>query len=344
MPLTLSFHGSDGSRLGKFRSAKVESGLAIVGPPERASRAARRIGGTANGFRIEVFSDSVGPSEKAGQTETDIDRLTTLVSSGHIDRVLLATPVGEQERIAAVVRQLEGTAADVGLIVLEGVSTDMSVGAAGDVCIAPVLKRPLTPFQESMKSTIDRVCAALLVLLIAPLLLSIALLVKLTSPGPILFRQQRFGLNNKKFEVLKFRTLYNSRADPNAWQPVERRDKRVTSIGKFLRALSLDELPQLLNVLKGDMSLIGPRPLPVDLRVEGQPCSQFPRYPARHRVRPGITGLAQVKGSRGGMQVTEQLKQRLAYDLEYINNYSLLLDAKIAIATVYVVLGRSNAY
>jgi lipopolysaccharide/colanic/teichoic acid biosynthesis glycosyltransferase len=331
MPLTLSFHGSDGSRLGKFRSAKVESGLAIVGPPERASRAARRIGGTANGFRIEVFSDSVGPGEKEGQTETDIDRLTTLVSSGHIDRVLLATPVGEQERIAAVVRQLEGTAADVGLIVLEGVSTDMSVGAAGDVCIAPVLKRPLTPFQESMKSTIDRVCAALLILLIAPLLLSIALLVKLTSPGPILFRQQRFGLNNKKFEVLKFRTLYNSRADPNAWQPVERRDKRVTSIGKFLRALSLDELPQLLNVLKGDMSLIGP-------------CSQFPRYPARHRVRPGITGLAQVKGSRGGMEVTEQLKQRLAYDLEYINNYSLLLDAKIAIATVYVVLGRSNAY
>lgn len=337
MPLTHSFHGLDGSRLGKFGSARF-------GPPERASRAARRIGATANGFRIEVFSDCVGPGDKSGQAETDIDRLTALVSRGHIDRVLLATPVGDQARIATVVRQLEGPAADVDLIVLEGVSTDIRLGAAGDVCIAPVLKRPLTPFQESMKSTIDRVCAALLILLIAPLLLAIALLVKLTSPGPILFRQQRFGLNNKKFEVLKFRTLYNSRADPNAWQPVERRDKRVTSIGKFLRALSLDELPQLLNVLKGDMSLIGPRPLPVDLRVEGQPCSQFPRYPARHRVRPGITGLAQVKGSRGGMEVTEQLKQRLAYDLEYINNYSLLLDAKIAIATVYVVLGRSNAY
>jgi exopolysaccharide biosynthesis polyprenyl glycosylphosphotransferase len=339
MPLTLSSHGPHESRLGKFGSAKFESCLAIVGPPERASRAARQMGKAVNGFRIEVFSDGVGPAANPGQTETDIDRLTMLVSSGHIGRVLLATPVGEQERIAALVKQLEGTAADVGLIVLDGVAA-----VTGGVCIAPVLRRPLTRYQALVKSVTDRVCASLLLLLIAPLLLSIALLVKVTSPGPVLFRQQRFGLNNKKFEVLKFRTLHNSRADPNAWQPVERHDKRVTSVGRYLRALSLDELPQLVNVLKGDMSLIGPRPLPVDLRVEGRPCSEFPRYPARHRVRPGITGLAQVKGSRGGMEVTEQLKQRLAYDLEYINNYSLLLDAKIAIATVSVVLGRSNAY
>jgi exopolysaccharide biosynthesis polyprenyl glycosylphosphotransferase len=344
MPLTLSFHGLDGSRLSKFGSAKFESCLAIVGPPERASRAARRIAGTANGFRIEVFSDRMAPFEKTGQAGTDIDRLTTLVTSGHIGRVLLATPIAEQERIAAVVKQLEGTAADVGLIVFEGVSTDMRVGEAGDVCIAPMLKRPLSPFQEFVKSVMDRTCASMLLLLIAPLLLLIALLVKLTSPGPVLFRQQRFGLNNRKFEVLKFRTLYNSSADPHAWRPVERHDKRITSIGKFLRALSLDELPQLVNVLKGDMSLIGPRPLPVDLKVEGRLCSEFPRYPARHRVRPGISGLAQVKGSRGRMEATEQLEQRLAYDLEYINNYSLLLDAKIALATVYVILCRSNAY
>jgi lipopolysaccharide/colanic/teichoic acid biosynthesis glycosyltransferase len=239
---------------------------------------------------------------------------------------------------------LEGTAADVGLIVLEGVSTDMSIGAAKDVCIAPVLKRPLTAFQGTVKTTVDRLCAALLLLLIAPLLLSIAVLVKVTSPGPILFRQKRLGLNNKQFAVLKFRTLHTAHTDPIASQPVKRHDNRVTSIGKVLRALSLDELPQLVNVLKGDMSLIGPRPLPVDLRVEGRLCSEFPRYPARHRMRPGISGLAQVKGSRGGMEVMAQLEQRLAYDLEYINNYSLLLDAKIAIATVYAVLGRSNAY
>jgi lipopolysaccharide/colanic/teichoic acid biosynthesis glycosyltransferase len=175
-------------------------------------------------------------------------------------------------------------------------------------------------------------------------LLCIALLVKLTSPGPILFRQQRFGLNNEKFEVLKFRTLYDDRADLNASQPVKRNDRRVTPIGKLLRALSLDELPQLLNVLKGDMSLIGPRPLPVDLRVEGRLCREFPHYAARHTIRPGLTGLAQVNGWRGGMEVAEDLEKRLACDLAYIDNYSLLLDAKIAIATIFVILRRSNAY
>ena len=348
MPLTLSLHGPVGSRLGKFSSGGLENRLAIVGSPERASRAARRItrriGGTGNRFRIEVFSDRMAPDEKVGEAGTDIDRLTTLVSSGQIGRVLLATPVGEHERIAAVVRRLEGTAANVDLIVLEGFSTDMRFGAAGDVCIAPVLKRPLTPFQDFIKSTLDKVATFLLLVLMAPLLLSIVLLVKLTSPGPVLFRQQRFGLNNQKFAVLKFRTLYNDRADLNAWQPVQRHDKRVTPIGKVLRALSLDELPQLVNVLKGDMSLIGPRPLPVDLRVEGRLCREFPHYPARHRVRPGVTGLAQVNGWRGGMEVAEDLEKRLTYDLAYINNYSLLLDVKIAIATVRVLLRTSNAY
>ena len=190
----------------------------------------------------------------------------------------------------------------------------------------------------------DRVCAFLILVLIAPFLLSIALLLKLTSPGPVLFRQQRFGLNNEKFEVLKFRTLYDHRADLNAWQPVKRYDERVTPIGKILRALSLDELPQLVNVLKGDMSLIGPRPLPVDLKVEGRLCREFPHYPARHRVRPGLTGLAQVNGWRGGMEVAEDFEKRLAYDLAYVDNYSLLLDMKIAIATVFVVLRGTNAY
>ncbi len=339
MALTLSDYGSVDSRL-----AKSSSHLAIVGPPERASRAARRIRGKANGFRIEVFSDRTTPDEQMGGVETDMDRLTTLVSSGQICRILLATPVAEQERIAAVVRRFEGMAADVDLLVLEGSSTGLRFGTAGDVCIAPVLKKPLTPVQAFVKSTMDRVGAFLILVIIAPLLLSIALLVKLTSPGPVLFRQQRFGLNNEKFEILKFRTLYDHRADLNAWQPVRRLDKRVTPIGKVLRALSLDELPQLMNVLQGDMSLIGPRPLPVDLKVEGRLCREFPHYPARHRVRPGITGLAQVNGWRGGMEVAEDLEKRLAYDLAYIDNYSLLLDMKIAIATVSAVLRRSNAY
>jgi lipopolysaccharide/colanic/teichoic acid biosynthesis glycosyltransferase len=170
------------------------------------------------------------------------------------------------------------------------------------------------------------------------------MIVKLTSGGPVLFRQQRFGLNNEVFEVFKFRTLYHRHTDPNSQQPVKRQDARITPAGKYLRALSLDELPQLLNVLKGDMSLVGPRPLPVGLKIEGRSCSDFPHYRARHRVRPGITGLAQVNSWRGGMQVAEDLKKRLSFDLAYIDNYSLLLDAKIVFATVLALLRPQNAY
>jgi lipopolysaccharide/colanic/teichoic acid biosynthesis glycosyltransferase len=164
-------------------------------------------------------------------------------------------------------KQLEGMDVDVDFV-LEGFSTYscFGFGMTEDVCIARILRRPLTSTQALIKSMIDRIAALLLIVLIAPCLLCIALLVKLTSRGPILFRQQRFGLNN---EVFKFRTLYHRHTGPNAQQPVTQHDQRVTPIGKYLRALSLDERPQLLNVLKGDMSLVGPRPLPVGLKIEG---------------------------------------------------------------------------
>ncbi|SEP49546.1 Sugar transferase involved in LPS biosynthesis (colanic, teichoic acid) [Rhodospirillales bacterium URHD0017] len=229
---------------------------------------------------------------------------------------------------------------------LEGFSTysRLNVGLADDVCIARILKRPLTSVQALIKSALDRVGALLLLVVLAPILLSIALIVKLTSAGPILFRQQRFGINNEVIDVLKFRTLFHRHADPNAEQPVRKRDDRITPVGKYLRALSLDELPQLLNVVKGDMSLVGPRPLPVSLKIEGKPCSEFPHYRARHRVLPGITGLAQVNGWRGGMQVTEDLKNRLYFDLAYIENYSLMLDVRIIFATIFALVRPKNAY
>jgi len=318
--------------------------VAIVGPPERASRESQRMTDATNGrFRIEVFSDRMVSGEHF--LGTDIDRLTVLIRSGQIRRIVLATPAREGQRIAAIMKQLEGMAVDVDLI-LEGFSTysRLRFGMAEDICIARILRKPLTSNQAMLKSIIDRIGAFLLLVLISPILLSIALIVKLTSRGPILFRQRRFGLNNEIFEVLKFRTLYHLHTDPNAQQTVKRHDQRITPIGRVLRALSLDELPQLLNVLKGDMSLIGPRPLPVGLKVEGKPCSEFPHYRARHRVRPGITGLAQISGWRGGMEVADDLSKRLACDLAYVDNYSLLLDVKIVIATVLALLRPTNAY
>lgn len=333
---------------GPSRGLSLTDCVAIVGPPERAAIEARRItGATDRPLRIEVFSDrTVAGDETAGRMpKTDIDRLTALVRSRQVARILVATPAEERQRIAAVVKQLEGMAVDVDLI-LEGFPTysRLRFGIPEEVCIARILRRPLTRPQALLKSIMDRMGALVALVLIAPLLISIALMVKLTSPGPVIFRQKRFGLNNAVFEVLKFRTLHHRHADPNAEQTVKRQDGRVTAVGSVLRALSLDELPQLVNVLKGEMSLVGPRPLPVDLKIGGEPCHEFPHYRARHRVRPGITGLAQIRGCRGGMEVAEELRQRLACDLAYIDNYSLLLDLKIVIGTAAALLRPRNAY
>jgi exopolysaccharide biosynthesis polyprenyl glycosylphosphotransferase len=318
--------------------------LAIVGPLDRTSRTAQLFANA--GFRIEIFSDRIADEEcgrRIGQS--DIDHLAAQVRNGRVNRVLIATPVSEHHRLAIILKRLEGVAVDIDLV-LDGFSTPSHLrpGVLKDICIARVLRRPLTSTQSLVKSVSDRIGALLLLVILAPLLLSIALIVKLTSPGPILFRQPRFGLNNDVFQVLKFRTLFHHHSDSNAQQPVRRHDQRVTPIGHTLRALSLDELPQLLNVLKGDMSLVGPRPLPVGLKVEGIPCSEYPHYSARHRVRPGITGLAQISGWRGGMEDAGHLEKRLAFDLTYIDNYSLLLDARILIATPLTMLRAKNAY
>jgi lipopolysaccharide/colanic/teichoic acid biosynthesis glycosyltransferase len=295
---------------------------------------------------VEVFSDRLASNEEMEQhgSRVDFGRLNTLVCSGQISRVLLATPPNEAERIASVLKHLEGMDVDVDFV-LDGIPTYSRMGLGGeDVCFARLLRRPLTSRQAWIKSIVDRAGALLLLVLLAPVLLCIALMIKLTGDGPVLFRQKRFGINNELFDVLKFRTLHHRHADPNSQRPVTKCDDRVTPVGKYLRALSLDELPQLLNVLKGDMSLVGPRPLPVGLKVQGTPCLEFPHYRARHRVRPGITGLAQVNGWRGGMQVAEDLKKRLSFDLAYVDNYSLLLDAKIVIATCIALLRPKNAY
>jgi lipopolysaccharide/colanic/teichoic acid biosynthesis glycosyltransferase len=176
----------------------------------------------------------------------------------------------------------------------------------------------------------------------------------LDSRGPVLFGHEREGKDGKGFRCWKFRTMIDrahsqqralyqeNLVDGPQFKLVD--DPRITRVGRILRATNIDELPQLLNVLKGNMSLIGPRPLPLGLRVEGRLCSDFPRYAARHRMRPGITGLAQIKGWRGGMDVRGKLEKRLEWDLEYIEQYSLALDARILLGTAVALLRPTNAY
>jgi Undecaprenyl-phosphate glucose phosphotransferase len=198
-----------------------------------------------------------------------------------------------------------------------------------------VLDRPLRDWHLVGKEIEDRVIAALALLVISPLLLLIALAIKLDSRGPVFFRQRRYGFNNQLIEIFKFRTMHHHARDPNAEQLTRRNDPRVTRVGAFLRRTSLDELPQFFNVLRGEMSVVGPRPHALAAKAGGLLYQDaVADYASRHRVKPGITGWAQVNGWRGETAQLEQIERRVQHDLYYIENWSILFDLRIILLTV----------
>jgi lipopolysaccharide/colanic/teichoic acid biosynthesis glycosyltransferase len=206
--------------------------------------------------------------------------------------------------------------------------------------------RPIKRWSAVLKSTIDLALACLATAMLLPLMTGIALAIRLDGPGPILFRQRRHGFNNSEFHILKFRTMQCGvvAADGGLQQTV-RGDPRVTRVGRFLRKWSLDELPQVFNVLGGTMSLVGPRPHAVDMRTEARLGPDITAcYAHRHRVKPGITGWSQVNGARGATDTIEQLQRRVRLDLYYIEHWSPWLDLKILALTFRAVLRATNAY
>jgi exopolysaccharide biosynthesis polyprenyl glycosylphosphotransferase len=222
-----------------------------------------------------------------------------------------------------------------------------AVARVGDWLPVTVLTdRPIQRWSAVFKSGSDFVLASLILLLLLPLLGAIALAIRLDSPGPILFTQRRHGLNNSEFDIYKFRTM---RAAPAAaaaaLQQTVRGDSRITRVGRFLRKWSLDELPQVFNVLQGTMALVGPRPHAVNMRTEQRLGHEITdTYPHRHRVKPGITGWSQINGARGATHTVAQLQRRVELDLFYVDHWSPLLDLKILTLTFREVLRATNAY
>ena len=217
---------------------------------------------------------------------------------------------------------------------------------ADSVSVTPLADRPIKRWDAVVKTGVDLLIGGLVTVLLLPLLAIIALAIRIDSPGPVIFKQRRHAQNNREFEIYKFRTMrWNASAAAEDLRQTNRRDERITSLGRLLRASSLDELPQLFNVLKGDMSLVGPRPHAVDMRTEGRLGHEITDlYPQRHRVKPGITGWSQVNGARGATDTVEQLRRRVTLDLHYIENWSLLLDLKILALTAREVIKGNNAY
>ena len=275
-------------------------------------------------------------------------RLEDLIEAGRagkIDQIIIALPQAADRRVADIAKKLEQL--PISLHVVTHIASDLvdvtpghSVSSLGPVGLLDVKSTPLADWAPLLKKVEDYGLGSILLVIAAPILLLCSIAIKLDSPGPVLFRQRRRGLNQKVIEVLKFRTM-NVMEDGAEVRQATADDKRVTRVGRFLRRTSLDELPQLINVLKGEMSLVGPRPHAL---VHDEHWGEMlERYANRHQVKPGITGFAQVMGWRGETETTEKMKSRVEHDLAYIANWSLGRDLRILIQTVRAVVRGNNA-
>jgi Undecaprenyl-phosphate glucose phosphotransferase len=299
--------------------------------------------GFADDRRTRVETGMIGRFPFLGGFEELLD----LAKAGMLDQLIVALPLVRQERLNAIIEQLSAGSIDVCIMPREFLvlRDRYRVNYIGSLPVLNVWQQPVRDFDGILKGVQDRCLAFIGLVLLSPLLLLTVILIKLDSKGPILFRQKRVGFNNLEIDVLKFRSMYVDRQDESGAQRTTKGDPRVTRVGRVIRRTSIDELPQLWNVLRGEMSIVGPRPHATAMRVGDAYYHDAVRgYVARHRVKPGITGLAQVRGLRGEIDTIERAKKRVEYDIYYIENWSPLLDLRIILETIVRLIWDRNAY
>ncbi len=289
--------------------------------------------------------DTCAGSPKLGK----VDDIVEFARRTRVDLVLFALPISAETRILEMLKKLWVLPVDIRLSAHTNKLRfrPRSYSYIGKVPTLDVFEAPITDWDLVMKWMFDHFVGGIILLLAAPLMALIALAVRLDSPGPVLFRQKRFGFNNERIDVYKFRSLYHDQADPLAAKVVTKNDSRVTRVGRFIRKTSLDELPQLLNVVfKSNLSLVGPRPHAVQGKLQSRLFDEaVDGYFARHRVKPGITGWAQINGWRGEVDSEEKIQKRVEFDLYYIENWSVLFDLYILLKTPLALLTKNeNAY
>jgi Undecaprenyl-phosphate glucose phosphotransferase len=332
------------------QSGRLMKNVAIVGASEVGQQLAAKFIHERSGTRlVGLFDERQSRFVKSGNGGTKVRQLPVLyelLCRGCVDEIVIAIPPHASSRVLELSRRFHPFAVSLRVLAPEGYENFQVLDSRryGDIGTFRVMGKPLDEVAALVKRIEDMVVAGFCLLLTLPLLLAIALCVKLDSPGPLLFRQKRLGANNLPFDLLKFRSMYLEQTDPLGQQLTRAGDPRITRVGRFLRMMSMDELPQLINVLRGDMSLVGPRPHPLAASAAGISYARaISEYPIRHRVKPGITGWAQVNGWRGETTTIEQIRQRVEHDLYYIENWSLTFDLIILGRTVFAVLSRANA-
>jgi len=277
-----------------------------------------------------------------------IDDILEFARRTRIDLVLFALPISAETRILDMLKKLWVLPVDIRLSAHTNKLRfrPRSYSYLGEVPTLDVFEQPITDWDMVLKSAFDRVVGAIILILLAPVMALVALAIKLDSPGPVLFLQKRYGFNNERIDVFKFRSLFHDQADPLASKVVTKGDTRVTRVGRFIRKTSIDELPQLFNVVfKGNLSLVGPRPHAVQGKLQSRLFDEaVDGYFARHRVKPGITGWAQINGWRGEVNSEEKIQKRVEFDLYYIENWSVLFDLYILFKTPFALIKGENAY
>ena len=277
-----------------------------------------------------------------------VDDLVEFGRRTRIDLVIFSLPISAEDRILHMLKKLWVLPLDIRLAAhtQKLQFRPRSYSYIGKVPVLDVFDRPIADWDVVMKWLFDKIIGGLMLILALPLFAVIAIAIKLDSRGPVFFKQKRYGFNNDLIEVYKFRSMYIDAADASANQLVTKDDPRVTRVGRIIRKASLDELPQLFNVvIKGNLSLVGPRPHAVNAKAEARLYAEaVDGYFARHRVKPGITGWAQINGWRGETDTHEKIQRRVEHDLYYIENWSVLLDLYIVARTPMALLKTENAY
>jgi len=285
------------------------------------------------------------PSDSPGEAGSapvvgKLDDIHRLISENEIETVYIAVPLDASPIIKEIYFDLLDSNLNIhwapNIFTLNLINH--SVKELAGIPILTLSESPLVGSHILIKAVEDRVLSLLALILLCPIMLATAIAIKLESPGPVFFRQIRTGWDGREFRILKFRSMRAHRMEDGELKQATRDDPRVTRVGRFIRRTSIDELPQLFNVLMGQMSLVGPRPHAIEHNEAYS--KRITAYLARHRIKPGITGLAQVRGYRGETRRLEQMEMRVKYDLDYINNWSLGLDLSILVRTVFTLFGK----
>jgi len=347
-PLCHSIAIETGRRIRNSYAAKARRTAVIVGAGILGAKVERALHeGNAKGIDfLGFFDDRIDDRQDPAANRKllgDLTCLSDFVRAHTVQEIYITLPLGSQPRIVELLEQIQGTTASLyfvpdvfGISIIQGRLQDIN-----GVPVVGICETPFTGTNGLAKRVSDVVLSSLILLLISPVMLAVAIGVKVSSPGAIIFRQRRNGLDGEEIIVYKFRSM-RAEEDGKDIKQATKQDPRVTRFGAFIRRSSLDELPQFINVLQGRMSIVGPRPHAVAHNEEYR--QLIKAYMVRHKVKPGITGWAQVNGMRGETDTIEKMKARVEYDLEYLRNWSLALDLQIIVRTAGLVIFDRHAF